>query len=238
MGSDMGKNLRQQARGKGSPRYRSPGHRYMGDVSYSYIPAEAKEGIVVSISDAPGRTTPLAAIDFGGKKVLQIPGEGMKVGQKINVETEAKEGGILELGKIPEGSKIYNIELRPGDGGRLCRSSGSFATLITKEAGRIVVLMPSKKKKILPARCKATVGTAAGGGRIEKPFRKAGLKYHAMRSMGRLYPRVSGVAMNPVDHPFGGSTKPGKHKTVSRHMPPGKKVGSISASRMGKKKRK
>lgn len=235
----MGKNLRQQARGKGSPRYRSPGHRYLGNVSYAYIPAEAKEGVVVGISDAPGRTTPLATIDFGGKKVLQIPNEGMNVGQKIHTETaETKEGDILELEKIPEGSKIYNIELRPGDGGRLCRSSGNFATLITKESGKAVLLLPSKQKKTLLTECRATIGAAAGSGRIEKPFRKAGLKYHAMRAMGRLYPRVSGVAMNSVDHPFGGSAKPGKHKTVSRHAPPGRKVGSLAARRMGKKKRK
>ncbi len=234
----MGKNLRQQRRGKGNTRYRSPGHRYLGEIKYNYIPAEAKEGVVVSIVDAPGRSTPLATIDFGGKSVLQIPGEGMIIGQKISTETDdAREGDILELKKIPEGNKIYNIELRPGDGGRLCRSSGSFATLITKEGGKAVLLLPSKQKKILPIECKATVGTTAGSGRTEKPFRKAGLRFHAMRSMGRLYPRVSGVAMNSVDHPFGGSAKPGKHKTVSRHASPGRKVGSIAARRTGKKKK-
>ena len=78
----------------------------------------------------------------------------------------------------------------------------------------------------------------AAGGRKDKPFRKAGTKFYAMRTLNRMWPRVKGVAMNPVDHPFGGKTKPGKAKTVSRNMPPGKKVGSISARRMGKRKRK
>ena len=126
----------------------------------------------------------------------------------------------------------------PGDGGKLCRASGSFAILITKEKGRCVLLLPSKQKKIVPSECLATIGTAAGSGRTEKPFMKAGMKYHAMKAMNRLYPRTRGVAMNPVDHPIGGRGRPGKHKTVKRSMPPGRKVGSVAARRTGKKKRK
>ncbi len=59
-----------------------------------------------------------------------------------------------------------------------------------------------------------------------------------MMALGRAYPHTAGVSMNAVNHPFGGQTRPGKVKTISRHMPPGKKVGSISPSRTGKKKRK
>ena len=72
---------------------------------------------------------------------------------------------------------------------------------------------------------------------LRKPFMKAGTKYHIMKSLGKLYPKGSGVAMNAVDHPFGGSASPGKHKTVARDAPPGKKVGNIAAKRMGKTKR-
>lgn len=233
----MGKNLRQQARGKGGPRYRSPGHRFLGDVSYSYIPASVKEGVIEDIVDAPGRYAPLAVVNFGGSKVLYLPAEGVAVGQRIDFESPGT-GNILEIGKIPEGTKIYNIELAPGDGGRLCRSSGAFAMLISKERGACTVLLPSGTKKVLLAKCRATIGAAAGSGRVEKPFMKAGTKYYAMRSMNRLWPRTKGVAMNPVDHPFGGKAKPGKPKSVSRHMSPGRKVGSISPRRMGKKKGK
>ena len=232
----MGKNLRQQRRGKGSPTYRSPSHRFIGKPEYK-IPRDATTGIVKNIIDAPGRLTPIAEIDVAGKKMLQIPHEGMQVGQQISF-SEPNEGNIVPLRNIPEGTKIYNVETLPGDGGKICRASGSFAILITKEKERCVILLPSKQKKIVPSNCLATVGVAAGTGRKEKPFMKAGTKYHAMRAMNRLYPRVRGVAMNPVDHPFGGKRRPGKHKTVKRSMPPGKKVGSVAARRMGKKKRK
>lgn len=233
----MGKNLRQQARGKGGPRYRSPGHRFRGAVSYRYIPANVKQGIVEDIIDAPGRYVPLAVINFGGKKVLQIPNEKMKVGQQINFQS-SEPGNILKLRNIAEGTKIYNIELNPGDGGRLCRSSGAFSIISTKESNRCAILLPSGKTKSLSADCRATIGNAAGDGRLAKPFMKAGTKFYAMRAMNKLWPRTSGISMNPVDHPFGGKTKPGKHKTVSKDMPPGRKVGSISPRRMGKKKRK
>ncbi len=233
----MGKNLRQQARGKGGPRYRSPGHRYLGNVSYMYIPANAKQGIVEDIVDAPGRYTPLAVVNFGGSKVLYLPPQGLSRGQAIDFELPST-GNILELSKIPEGTKIYNIELTPKDGGRICRSSGAFATMVSKEKNSCTVLLPSGAKKTFDLNCRATVGTAAGSGRTEKPFMKAGTKYFAMRSLNRLWPRTKGVAMNPVDHPFGGKTKPGKHKSVARGMPPGRKVGSISPRRMGKRKGK
>ena len=233
----MGKNLIQQRRGKGTPRYRSPSHRFVGVINYSLIPAGAQRGVVLDIIDAPGRTSPVAVIDFGGQKFLQIAHEGMFTGQQINF-SESRLGNILRLGDILEGTKIYNIELNPGDGGKLCRASGAFATLISREGNKVVVLMPSKEKKTLSANCRATIGNVASSGRTEKPFMRAGAKFYAMRALNRLWPRTKGVAKNPVDHPFGGQTKPGKVKSVSRHMPPGKKVGSISPRRMGKKKRK
>ncbi|MFH0832684.1 MAG: 50S ribosomal protein L2 [Candidatus Aenigmatarchaeota archaeon] len=233
----MGKNLRQQARGTGSPRYRSPAHRFLGEVNYSQIPDGASSGMIVDILDAPGRTSPVSVIDFSGKRILQIAHEGASVGQKIDFEAP-NNGNILELRNVPEGTKIYNIELHPGDGGKICRSSGCFATITGKEKNKCTILLPSKQKKILPLRCRATIGVVSGAGRTEKPFMKAGTKWYAMRAVNRYYPHVSGVSMNAVDHPFGGKAKPGKHKTVSRNMPPGKKVGSISARRMGKKKRK
>jgi len=232
----MGKNLRQQRRGKGSPKYRSPSHRYLGKVKYEPLSDEKKEGIVVDIIDAPGRTTPLAIVKFGDKKELMIPAEGLKVGDRVGYNVGNDIGSILPLGEIPEGTKIYNIEISPGDGGKLCRSSGTFATVMAKTKDKVSVLLPTKVLKTLSAKCRATIGIVAGFGRKERPLLKAGKKYHIMHALGKVYPRTSGVAMNPVDHPFGGSTKPGKHKTVSRHMPPGKKVGSISARRTGKKK--
>lgn len=229
----MGKNLRQQRRGKGTSVYKSPSHRYIGSFNY---PSKDASGIVTDIIHAPGRNVPVAVIGSGKNSFMNIAHEGMETGQNVGNE-KTEPGNIVEIGKIPEGSKVYNIELHPGDGGRLCRSSGAFAVLIAHEKGKSVILMPSKQKKIISDGCRVTIGSVASSGRTEKPIRKAGTKAIMMRARGKYYPTVKGVAKNAVDHPFGGSAKPGKHKTVSKHMPPGRKVGSLSPRRMGKHKR-
>ena len=232
-GRIMGKNLRQQRRGRGfSPRYMSPWHRFIGKPQY---PEEMKTGVVTDIVHAPGRSTPLAAVDFNGEEKLIIAASGMKIGQMISSESLGN-GNIMRLRDVPEGSKIFNLELLPGDGGRLCKSSGIFATMVTRGQDKCVILMPSKEKKTLSGLCRATMGVAASSGRVDKPFMKAGTKFFKMRTLNRMWPHTSGVHMNAVDHPFGGQTRPGKHKSVSRHMPPGKKVGSISPRRTGKRK--
>lgn len=229
----MGKNLRQQRRGKGSQRYRSPSHRFLGEVRYADI--DKKEGVVVDIIDAPGRSIPLAVVKYQDGKELMIPSEGLSVGEKVGYNIEIKNGAILKIADIPEGTKIYNIEIQPKDGGKLCRASGVSATIITKGKDKTVIQLPTGILKTIPNECRATIGVVAGSGRPDKPFLKAGNKFFAWRAKGKYYPTVKGVSKNPLDHPFGGKTKPGKHKTVSRHMPPGKKVGSISPRRTGKK---
>jgi len=227
----MGKNLRQQKRGRGGPRYLSPSHRFMGKPMY---PQETKDGIVTDIVHAPGRSTPLAVVEFQEKTALLIPHEGMHVGEAVG--SDQADGSIVLLRDVPEGSKIYNVELLPGDGGRICRASGSFATMVTRGDNKCVLLLPSKVKKVLSGRCRATFGTAASSGRVDRPFMKAGVKFYAMGVRNKMWPRTSGVHMNACNHPFGGQTRPGKHKTVSRHMPPGKKVGSFSPKRTGRRK--
>jgi large subunit ribosomal protein L2 len=228
----MGKNLRQQRRGRGTPRYRAPSHRYLGKVAYPNLTGN-EGGKVVDIVHSPGKMVPFTVIENRGRKNFAIAHDGAYVGQEL---TGVASGTMARLRDVPEGTRIFNIELNPGDGGRLCRSSGAFATVITKEPTRCIILLPSREKKILSVNCRATLGTAASSGRIEKPFMKAGTKHFAMKIRGRLYPHVAGVSMNACNHPFGGQTRPGKVKTVSRHMPPGKKVGSISPRRTGRRK--
>jgi len=235
----MGKNLIQQRRGKGTPRYLSPGHRFLGKVRYpSELYGGVKEGVVVDVLHAPGRTAPVAVVDFSGKRELMIPTEGLYVGQIIQFGGKPERGNIVSLADVPEGTKIFNIELNPGDGGKLCRSSGSFSIMMGRERNRCIVKLPSGHKKVLSSHCLASVGSVAGAGRVEKPFVKAGAKFHKLHAFGKRYPTVRGVAMNPVDHPFGGSAHPGKQKSISRNAPPGRKVGSISPKRTGKRKRK
>jgi large subunit ribosomal protein L2 len=143
----------------------------------------------------------------------------------------------MPLSKINIGQEIFCIETVPNSGPKLCRTSGSSALLVSKGEKDCIIQMPSKKTKRLDLRCRATVGTPAGDGRLEKPWVKAGKKWHAMHARGKLYPRTSASKMNAIDHPFGGHAKLGRPKTISRHAPPGRKTGSIAARRTGKKKR-
>ncbi|RLJ03409.1 MAG: 50S ribosomal protein L2 [Candidatus Aenigmatarchaeota archaeon] len=225
---------RPRSRVKGSsPRYRAPSHRFKGTVKYREI-----MGKVVDIIDDPGRTAPLAEVMYeDGKRGLLIAPEGIKTGDTVSFGT-LSVGSVMPLAEIPEGVPIYNIESRPGDHGRFVRSSGTFAIIQSKDEKFVNVLLPSKKVKRFHPNCRATIGIVGGSGRTSKPFVKAGNKYKAMRARGRLYPIVSGVSMNPTDHPFGGSTKPGIPKTVKKNAPPGAKVGSFGARRTGRKKRK
>lgn len=233
----MGKRLAQQARGRGTPRYLSPSHRFLGRFEYLEYGTKA-EGKVIDIMHDPGRSAPLALVKFNGKKIYHVACEGLKVGDLIKYGEEEGEGNVLELKDINIGTKIFGIENKPGSGPKFCRSSGTFAVLVGKGEKLASIQMPSGKIIELDLRCRASIGVAAGGGRVEKPFGKAGKKYYAMKARNKKYPRVVGVAQNPVDHPWGGKSKsPRPSRTVSRWAPPGAKVGSISPKRTGKRKR-
>merc|ERR1711915_766362 len=96
--------------------------------------------------------------------------------------------------------------------------------------------MPSGSKRTLPSDCRATVGIVAGGGRLDKPLLKAGAAYHKYKVKRNCWPRVRGVAMNPVEHPHGGGNHQhiGMPSTVWRGASAGKKVGLIAARRTGR----
>jgi len=228
----MGKRIIQRARGKGSLTYRSPGHRFAGRIGYPRTDAR----VVELIHDA-ARDAPLAKVREENKReTLIIATEGMKIGQIVKVGGKGEIGNILSLSDIPRGASVFGIENIPGSGPQLCLSPGTRALVIGKEGDEVIIQMPSKSFKRLKGKCLATFGIPAGGGARDKPFYKAGQKMHMMRARNKLYPRTSATAMNAVDHPFGGQTKPGQSKTISRWAPPGAKVGSVSARRSGKKK--
>jgi large subunit ribosomal protein L2 len=191
-------------------------------------------GKILDLVHAPGRTSPLAEIDLDGKVVKIIAAEGIQVGQQIQIgdaETVAS-GNIMSLGSIPEGTLVFNIEARPGDGGKFVRSSGNAAAIVSR-GEKVVLQMPSGAFKTFDPTCRASIGIVAGGGHREKPFGKAGAKFHAYRSKSKAYFKVRGVAMNPVDHPHGGGSHQhvGKPSTVGRNAPPGRKVGRLSPKR-------
>ncbi len=231
----MGKRIIPRARGAGSQRYRSPSHRFFGRVEFA--PVTGIVGRVKDIVDDPGRSAPLAIIRLeNGKEILHIALEGMRVGDPISYNGDPNLGNVLTLSNIPVGTRISSIETWPGSGPKLCRSSGSYATVVGRTGNRITVEFGSGKGKFMNENCRAAIGIPAGGGRREKPFVKAGRKHFAFMARGRLYPRASGVAMSPVDHPYGGKSKRPKGKSVKHSTPPGAKVGSIAPRRMGIRK--
>jgi len=241
----MGKRLIIQRRGRGTPTYKSASHRFRGKIAYRSYDDLEKEGCLKSkvkeIIHDPGRTAPVALVKFeNGEKSLILAPEGIQIADEVacGISAPISPGNSLPLAEIPEGTPLYNLEKHPGDGGRFVRSSGTYASLITHDVGKAIVELPSGELKAFNPRCRATIGVVAGGGRKEKPFLKAGNRYHALKAKGKKNVSVRGVAMNAVDHPHGGGNRqhPGKPTTISRHAPAGRKVGSIAASRTGKRR--
>ena len=169
-----------------------------------------------------------------------IAAEGTYTGQSVyaGAKAQLKVGNILPIGLLPEGTVICNVEERAGDRGKLARASGDYATIIThnKETNTTRVRLPSGAKKVVISTARATIGLVAGGGRVDKPILKAGRAYHKFRVKRNCWPRVRGVAMNPVEHPHGGGNQQhiGKASTIRRDAPPGQKIGLIAARRTGR----
>jgi len=243
----MGKRIIAQRRGRGSSTFMAPSHKYKGNLEHVWVNKnETVSGTIKEIVHDPARSAPIARIRIEkGKQIEEkfvIVPEGVGEGDEMAYGESAaiKTGNTLPLRCIPEGITICNLEARPKDGGKFARASGNCATLLAheQETGKTLVVMPSGKKKWLSSDCFATIGVVAGGGRTEKPFVKAGKKYHKMKARAAKYPTVRGVAMNPVDHPFGGGGHQhvGKSKTPARGAPPGRKVGNIAAKRTGYKR--
>ena len=138
---------------------------------------------------------------------------------------------------MPEGTIVSNCEAKTGDRGSFARASGTSAIIIghSDDGKKTRVRLPSGTRRTIPGHCRAMVGICAGGGRTDKPILKAGNAYHAAKAKRRGWPRVRGVAMNPVDHPHGGGNQQhiGHPSTVSRFAPHGQKVGLIAARRTG-----
>ncbi|MFW3145272.1 MAG: 50S ribosomal protein L2 [Thermoplasmatota archaeon] len=235
----MGKRIITRRRGKGTPVYRSPSHRHLTPAVLPKL--KAGRARVVDLVHDPGHTAPMAKTlwNDGRVRYLLAP-EGLKVGQEVLMGEDApiKIGNILPLREIPEGTPIYHVEGMPMDGGKFVKAGGSSAIVVSR--GReVTIQLPSGSFKSLSGQCRAIIGMVGGGGRPDQPFAKAGNKYHSLRSKARIWPRVSGVAMSPVNHPHGGGGHQhvGGPNTVSRNAPPGQKVGRLSPQKKIKKKK-
>jgi len=160
------------------------------------------EATVVSIEYDPNRTAFIALLNYadGEKRYILAP-QGLQVGTKVisgdNVAPEI--GNALQMKYIPLGTVIHNIELQPGQGGKMVRSAGASAQLANKEDRYAVLKMPSGELRKLLINCYATVGVVSNSDHSLETAGKAGVN----RWKG-IRPRTRGVAMNPVDHPMGG----------------------------------
>ena len=236
----MGKRITSQKRGKGSPAYKVPSFNFAGKVIF---PRGETTAFVEDIIHCRGHTAPLAAVVYEESiPGLLIASEGVSVGDtlQIGMQADLKVGNTLSLSNIPEGTAVFNIEARPGDGGKFVRASGATAKVVSRSKDGVIVSFPSKKTKKFHPNCRATLGVAAGGGRPDKPFGKAGKKFYAMKAKNKYWPKVSGASMNAVDHPLGGSrsSRKGRPTMVPKNAPPGRVVGSLRARRTGRKKGK
>jgi len=242
----MRKRILAQRKGRGTLPFRSPSHRHIGQVKYRPFKKDEKilKFKVIDLLHSPGRGAPVAQIQYDdGEKRLWLPPEGIFEGEefiqsKTGYGQQIKVGNILPLKKIPLGTLVFNVESTPQDGGKFARSSGVAAIVRNKSGNKVELLFRSKKTKWINEKCLATVGVVAGGGRIDKPFLKAGNKFYYKKSKAKKWPITRGVAMNAVSHPFGGGAKQSPHKptTISRNAPPGRKVGQIAARRTGYRK--
>ncbi|MFP4627221.1 MAG: 50S ribosomal protein L2, partial [Natronomonas sp.] len=173
----MGRRIQGQRRGRGTPTFRAPSHRYKADLSHRAVEeGDVVAGEIVGIEHDPARSAPLADVEFDdGDRRLVLAPEGIAVGDtiQVGVSAEIAPGNTLPLAEIPEGVPVCNVERQPGDGGKFARSSGVSATLLTHDRNAAVVQLPSGEVRRLSPECRATIGVVAGGGRTEKPFVKA-----------------------------------------------------------------
>jgi large subunit ribosomal protein L2 len=161
------------------------------------IPATVK-----SIEYDPNRSARIALLFYAdGEKRYIIAPEGLKVGTVIQSGKgiPPEIGNALPMTEIPLGTIVHNIELKPGKGGALARSAGSYAQLLAREGKFATLKMPSGEMRLVNVNCLATVGAVSNPDHMNLSTGKAGRN----RWLGKR-PRVRGVAMNPVDHPMGG----------------------------------
>jgi large subunit ribosomal protein L2 len=242
----MGKRIRVQRRGSGGHTWRAATQKRIAAVQYPALSKKEIEGVIQGriedISHEPGRGSPLALVKLEtGQDYYTVVPEGVFQGQPIQMGSASSVdvGNVMPLGDVPAGTMVCNIELQPGDGGKVSRSSGAYATIVAHTPIGTMIKFPSGKARYLNNLCRAMIGVVSGASRVDKPFLKAGAKFHLLRARGRKYPRTRGIAMVPAVHPYG-SSKRGSRRvtTVARGAPPGQKVGLIAARSAGRKRKR
>jgi len=168
--------------------------------------------IIERVEYDPNRSSYIALIKYDNSTYSYILAPAkVKVGDKVLCSTDAdiKIGNCLPLKNIPVGTTVHNVEIKPGKGGQIARSAGTSVVLVGKDSGYAQIKLPSSEVRLVPLKCKATIGTLSNSDRKNAIIGKAGRS----RWLGKR-PHVRGVAMNPVDHPHGGGegkTSGGRH---------------------------
>ena len=185
-----------------------------------------KDGVpakVAAIEYDPNRSARIALLHYadGAKSYILAPAR-MRVGAVVESGSDAdiKPGNALPLANIPTGTLVHNVELKPGQGGKMARSAGSSVQLVAKEGAFATLRLPSTEMRRVPIDCRATVGEV---GFAEHELIKVG-KAGRNRWKG-VRPQTRGVAMNPVDHPHGGGegkTSGGRHPVSPWGKPEGR----------------
>ena len=157
---------------------------------------------VVGIEYDPNRSANIALLEYeDGTKTYILAPQGLKDGDKVisGAKVDIKPGNCMPIESIPVGTMIHNIELNPGQGGKMVRAAGQGAQLMAKEEKYSHVRLPSGEMRLVLTRCRATIGTIGNSDHENIKIGKAGKTRH----LGKR-PEVRGSAMNPVDHPHGG----------------------------------
>ena len=198
--------------GKITARHRGGGHKRRYRVIDFRRNKDGVSATVASLQYDPNRSARIALLHSadGEKRYILAP-DSLEVGAKLESGPEAPPtiGNCLPLKKIPLGTAIHNIELLPGHGGCLCRSAGTNAMLVAREADWAQITLPSGEIRRVPSLCRATIGKVGNSDHMAVRLGKAGRN----RWLG-WRPHVRGTAMNPIDHPHGGGegrTKGGRH---------------------------
>ncbi|MCC7478635.1 50S ribosomal protein L2 [bacterium] len=169
---------------------------------------DGESALVKSLQYDPNRSAFIALIQYpDGKLNYIIAPDGLQVGQYVSSgpDSEIRAGNTLPLSKIPDGTQIHNIELIPGQRGKLVRAAGTWAQLMAKEGKNAVIRLPSGEMRRVSADCRATIGRVSNTDHENVSLGKAGRTRH----LGHR-PTVRGMHKNPVDHPMGGGEAKGK----------------------------
>jgi large subunit ribosomal protein L2 len=174
-----------------------------------------KDGVparVASIEYDPNRSASIALLNYadGDKRYILAP-QGLRVGAQVvsGDGADIAPGNSLPLARIPTGTVVHNVELVPGQGGRLGRAAGTAIQVVAKEGPMVSLRLPSSEVRMVRGECRATVGTLSNAEHQNVKIGKAGRNRHKGKR-----PQTRGVAMNPVDHPHGGGEA---HHTPGGH---------------------